>query len=682
MTQPEQPPKPEEVKVFYTEVQKRMFKYALHHFPRVGPRMRVGLQNLGLLDNTLEPIGEGIEAEVLRAPNHPRREHLPPGPLLLYVTQETPSSRMLVELPILLFSELPEIRKSALACLDHALSAGGLRATPKTRAALARQHDAIMSDTPTVWRPAATAASDAFNNDVLVAMQAVHQALVSQPVLGESLNTYFPKMMFPDFTSLDSIDIGVRRPEAEHALLAGIIAAIVSAACDLEDACERYYHALGFLPLAPPFALAAVVSGWLEKCPDAGVWDQVWRWAHAASSPIPRYHAVTVFVQRPNFIPSEKLVELWDEIIGIVSPSVAEVSDGHEQVSWDLRRDLALHFTRHLEAQMPGNNGAGISVFAWWFAEQVASLFPARGKSARFYHEKWVAPALERSSHVWLCANPSIANSMLRYMTHNLHAPWACSLFALIGSKLDDLKPSELPEDKKATFGSALVTCLISMLPYPVAPPQAPTYAIECNIGESATRWAAIVGGDGRDALSKLATTSQSLGTSEGLCQALRTLDTTSFVDQLAVTMALKAKAFADPAIAKDIWAIVSDREWRRKAMGKAELQVFGMLVEAFTAFLAQHQGAWAWHLPHYLAELAEKEDDEKRLHDIFLYVIYASLSSDTVSAIQRLLQGSKKAILAPWVQAYRDQSDAMYAWYPPWVQGRMRALLASLHVA
>ena len=145
--------------------------------------------------------------------------------------------------------------------------------------------------------------------------------------------------------------------------------------------------------------------------------------------------------------------------------------------------------------------------------------------------------------------------------------------------------------------------------------------------------------------------------------------------------MALKVKAFRDPAIAKDIWPIVSDSEWRQKAMGKAERQVLGMLVEAFSAFLAQQQGDWAWHLPHYLAELAEQEDDEKRLHDIFLYVIHTSQSADSVSGVQRLLQGSKKAVFHPWVQEYHDQAVAMYPCYPPWVQGRMRALLASLHV-
>lgn len=37
-----------------------------------------------------------------------------------------------------------------------------------------------------------------------------------------------------------------------------------------------------------------------------------------------------------------------------------------------------------------------------------------------------------------------------------------------------------------------------------------------------------------------------------------------------------------------------------------------------------------------------------------------ASLSSDTVSAVQRLLQGPKRTRFLPWVQSYRDQADGV----------------------
>ena len=108
---------------------------------------------------------------------------------------------------------------------------------------------------------------------------------------------------------------------------------------------------------------------------------------------------------------------------------------------------------------------------------------------------------------------------------------------------------------------------------------------------------------------------------------------------------------------------------------------MLGMLVEGFTAFLEASQGKWLVQFPHFMAELCEKANDDERRRDLFLYVVYSSLASDTVSAIQRLLQGTQKAKFVTLVKEYREHVESTWAQYPPWVQGRMRGLLASFRV-
>lgn len=52
-----------------------------------------------------------------------------------------------------------------------------------------------------------------------------------------------------------------------------------------------------------------------------------------------------------------------------------------------------------------------------------------------------------------------------------------------------------------------------------------------------------------------------------------------------------------------------------------------------------------------------------------------------TVSAMRRLLKCDQKARFAELAAEYRAHVDAMWTAYPSWVQGRLRGLLANLHV-
>ena len=65
----------------------------------------------------------------------------------------------------------------------------------------------------------------------------------------------------------------------------------------------------------------------------------------------------------------------------------------------------------------------------------------------------------------------------------------------------------------------------------------------------------------------------------------------------------------------------------------------------------------------------------------LFLYVIHTSLASDTVSAVRRLLRGDQKAKFVEYVKEYREWAEAMRSDYPPWVAGKLRGLMASMHV-
>lgn len=682
MTQPEQRPSAEDMRKVFQEMQIRMRNYALHHHNRIDLRTLTSLQDLGLLEDPSEDrLGANMDLDVLGNPEHLQRMRLPPGPLLLYLTQDEKPKRMVVDVPVLLFSELADVRKAAFGYLDRMVTDGSLPVTPKTRDVLEKSRTGVLSEAPHDWRPAAIALSDAFCDDVLVALAGARQSLQCEPVIQDSLNTYVPRVFHPAVSSLDSLALEVRNPEAEHPRLLEIIASIIKEAVSLGEACAQYYERLGYLPLAPPYAMSEVVARWIGEHPDAEAWKEVWDWARSAAGPISRYHACTVFVLRPELIPDGKLSELWQEIIAVVHDSDKKGADSLVQEPWALRRDLARHFAYHLEAHLPENDGANIACFAWWFAERVASLFPDEPSSAKFYRKNWVEPAADKSVRIWLTAIPHIGRSFLRYVTATVSSPWATALLALMGSSRERLAPQEQAAETQALFHEALVSCLIGALPVAVDSPADPTYAQECALGETALKWAADQPEEQRKGLEQLVRTSRTLGSVEGLCEALRKLAEKSLADQVAVALALKARAYTDPTLAPAVWAVVANADWRQSVLGTVEERVLGLVIEALAILQADSREKWFSLFPHYIADLCEKTDNDERRRQLFLYVLHTSLASDTVSAMRRLLKGNQKARFTKCSEDYRAHVEAMWKDYPPWVQGRLRGLLASLHV-
>ncbi len=659
----------------------RMRNYALHHFDRIGPRTQIVLRDLGLFEDQGAPIGSDVDLNVLRDPNHPRREALPPGPLLLYLTEDEKPKRTVIDVTVLLYSEMPEVRIAALTHFSRMIGEGALKVTPKSWEIFEKGRAGLESANPHEWRAAAVALCDAFNDDIWIALQGARQSLASEPVIQDSLNAYAPRVLHPAVSSLDSIVLEVRDPQHEHTRLTEIIASVVGEAKSLAAACAAYHLRLGFLPFAPPYAMAEVVARWMAVHADTDAWKEVWDWTKAAFGPIPRYHACSVFVLHPEWVPAGALLELWREILGVAHEPGKRGDDNVAREPWALRRDLARHFAYHLEAHLPENDGAGIACFAWWFAEQVAALFPDAPQSAQFYRKHWIAPAAERSAYIWLAASPRIGRSYLRYVTTGIASPWATSLLALMGATLDQLAPQEQAVEIQVQFHEALVTCLIGALPVAVEAVSDPTYAMECALGQTAQKWAVHQSDAQRAALEQIAATSRKLGSVEALCEALRKLPETALPDQIAVALALKAKAHTDPTLAAGVWVVLADAEWRKRVFDSAEEQVVGRLIETLTILQVDNQGQWFSLLPHFIAEVCEKAENDERRRLLFLYVVHTSLASDTVSAVRRLLRGTHKAKFVDVVKAYRQGVESMWSHYPPWVQGRMRSLLANLHV-
>ena len=673
-------PTPEQMQEVMRSIQGRMRNIAFRHFDHIGARTYRILQNLDLVADPSESLGVDVDLEVLKDPEHPRREDLGSGPLILHRTEDELPQRTILELPMLLYSDSREIREATLQEWDRYFEEPVLRVTRKTLSVVKKYRDDLISEESSKWRMASVAISDALNDDVLISLAGTRQSLECDPVIKESLNTYAPKILYPTVSSLDSIDPAAGHGERDREVLDPLLAKTVGRSDSIDSLCENYLQALGFLPLAPSYSLAAALSQWIEGGKYVNIWEEIWDWSDQAHTPLAVYHACTVFVVNPDLIPEDKLDELWKRILFVVDQKQTEDEESPAVAPWTLRRDLAKHYTYHLEARLPDNDGSQISAFAWWFAEQVAGLFPDDPESAHYYYENWVKSALDRSCHVWLTASSFVLPSFLRGITYTSSSPWATALLTLMGGKLESLAPEKLPEAQRSRFQGALVSSMLSSLPLSLETPDAPIFAQECSMESIVFKWAKVTDEENKESLEQIIKVSRDLGTSEGLCKALRELGESSMVDQAAIRMAFKGKVLADPSIGKDVWEIVSDREWRKDVLANLDQQVQGLLIESLSMLTVQNSEQWFAEMPHFLAELCENTEDKDSRQILFHYVLHLCMVTDTVSALRRLLHGKQKAEFVELVEEYRDIAESMRKNYPPWVQAKLRALMANLH--
>lgn len=678
----EQIPSPEDIQKVKHLMQMRMGKIALRNFEYLEARAFRALQDIGLMSDAVLPLGTSVDIAVLRDHQHERRQKLTDGPLVLYKKEDDDSKLILEELPKLILSDSLEVRVAVMECIEKMLLKNSMIITQKSMSILKASRDDLASKVPDKWRPKAIDIYDTLNDDILFSLRGISQSRQHEPVIQDALNLYAPKVIYPTVTSCDSINLAIGNPERDHETLIKLLSDIVVSSSNLAELCGVYLAEMGFLPFAPPYTLGIAIKNWISsKTHNIDVWGDVWNWVNSESTPLARYHACSVFVLIPEMIPDGKLLELWREILVVVQASDKKNGSHPESEPWALRRDLARHYTYHLEARLPENDGGSIGYFAWWFSEQVAALFPADSCSAKFYREKWVKPALECSTLSWLAASAPIQRSFLRQITLSIESPWAVALLIMMGEHLNELVPTELPEDIRKRFQDALVSNTFSVLPFPVNIADDPTFAMEGSLADTILKWSEYQTDEHKKELQQLVEMSNALGYRESLCDALRKLGEFDLHKQAIVCLALKRKVLIDPTLAEEVWEVISDFEWRKDVLGCVNYHVQALLIESLCILLIENGGQWYSYLPHFIADLCEKEQDEEHRRILFLYVIHTSLASDTVSAVRRLLRGEHKAKFMEYVKEYRNRVENIRYDYPPWVLGKLRGLMASMHV-
>lgn len=653
---------------------------ALHYFKRVDARTILMLQDLGLFKGEILSSEGTIEIQVVKDKDHPRREKLSIGPIIVYrAKEEKPKRRLLIEIPRLLLRDNVDERLAGFECIHAMVESGDLKVTPKTANILKELRESGLIGKDSLDNHTAIVISDALYDDYLVNLSGLRQNLELEPSVQESLDFYVPKVLFPELSSLDSFFLDISNPDLEKEKLDAILEELTDNASSLKDLCIRYFEKLGTLPLAPKYSLAQGVYNWVTSNAYEDVWSDVWEWANATPGPLARYHACMIFVIYPEFIPEGKLIELWLEVLEVIDFSDGGDDSNLYRDAWLFRCDLSRHYTYHLGRLLPAVNGTVITCFAWWLTEQVASLFT--DKEIGFYRDNWIKPALEFSSNLWVKSSPILERSLFHYVNIGISSPFSLGLLATLGENFKVLSPEKHSDEIKLRLHNSLVSLLIKFLPFPTKTQTAPVFSFQNPMTEMVLEWSKHQPEDQAKALEQLVETNKSLEDKEGICDALRKIPELSLADQIAVGFALKSKAFTDPAFDDAIWEVMSDEKWRFEVLANVESKLLDILINAFNIIHMNNGDKYKLMLPFYLAEICERLDKGEQLRQMFFYVVHTSFSCDSYNAVDRLLRGEHRAKFVDYVKDVREILESFRDHYPPWARGKLRGLMAILKV-
>ena len=113
---------------------------------------------------------------------------------------------------------------------------------------------------------------------------------------------------------------------------------------------------------------------------------------------------------------------------------------------------------------------------------------------------------------------------------------------------------------------------------------------------------------------------------------------------QILVAALLHLAGYVEELSPDDLWQRLQDAQWRRTVFEEGDIEPLCMICDILIEVLAKANPEWAVHLPHFLAAAYEAcagdEAQRERCEYLLTFVIIASISTQTVSAVERLVQG------------------------------------------
>lgn len=577
-----------------------------------------------------------------------------------------------VEIRALLLNPDANLRHSGLAHLDRQIEVhqriGRLFLSPQTIDEIEVFRSAVLSDNGRESIDACLKIADLLVEDFFYQVSALLQAAQNR-MLGVFENTC-QRVLTPSLAMLQFLESMPVHSPCQRADEIESRRRQVLQASSLEELLQEYFRLFGHLPLGGKNSLAGVAGIWLEQheVPE-NPWDIVWNWARENTSPLANYHACELFCGHSGLITPEEQSVLLGHIADIILGT-------RSNSRWKLRCHLARHYCRHIESLRSVTDGEQIAAAAWWLAEYMAPIFESLTEIMADSAKRISTDLVNNSCAAWTLVRPAVTGSPLRYGTLFSESVWSCAILSAISDSkaLQKLK-SDCPsfETIEQTLDSLAYTSAYFS--------EGANYAFERSTIDLATHVGKEVGGERQTKLLDFQSLLVELREPTAFEAAIVELPQSDRRNSRIVLHELRSRATAGMAPVDLIYNLLLDDNWRRSMLASGSEDDIRLICDA-TLEIAAKDGKHDWrvYLPHMIAVACDDSKVDATHKQLFDQLIIASLASNCVSGLQRLLRSNESQRYQDYVTEWRERLDNLSSAVCAWNRGIIRAVRAILY--
>ena len=664
-----------EVKEYIRTMQSRMVRHSFDHLPETmeNRTAMIVVKNELLKSIPDSPISEHV-SQVIVDPEHKERFTDSNGPFILYCDGE--NSRGLIDITTILLNPELRLRRAAIAELDRQIIQHSknhrLFLNPQTRQRIDELRETVSSDDIRESLTASIEINDLLVDDYFYQLAGVRQC--NELRLDNELPELLNRILAPNQRTIQFLlQLPVWSPSRQQPDIERFRNRIIEEMSSLDEVLREYFRLFGHLPLAGNNSATGVVASWIEKhgLPD-DPWELIWNWANINGSPLACYHACQLICGNPEWIPEGYYQAILEKITGIVLGAA-------NNERWQLRCNLARHYCRHLEALDSGADGERVAAFAWWLSESLSAMIDRFSSDVRKVCVPILNDAFKVSDEVWGVARPPASASSLRYATLFSKSVWATSILCeLSGSGLLNHVSQvgkEMVELEKALCGLSYNSVVPGVN-------EQGGFAFEFSTTLLTQHIARVKSDSVNVSLDIVHSTLTTARLDCGLVPLIKELSKADDSTAKIVAHELRLQSMCGVPPCETLFESFSDVDWRNGVLGKFDEQTVELVcTAAIEIALHDSERDWRTYLPHFLAIACEESQQEDRKRLLFAYTLVASLATDSVSAVERLLKGEGRRDYEEYVSNWRKRIEDMTPVSPAWISSKLRGMKSILYI-
>lgn len=349
---------------------------------------------------------------------------------------------------------------------------------------------------------------------------------------------------------------------------------------------------------------------------------------------------------------------------------------------WHMLDVLARYYTQYLECFFPGGDGERLSVMGLWLAKKVQSAF-GNSKEMIDYLGKWLEQYSNIIGLIWRLSTPPVRPTALRLGVTSDPSFWQSSLLCVMSENSSNLNFSGLADEQLKQLDILFLTDFVLL--FPAAPgsyKDKGIYAFGNGFLELARKRLCIDRlPDSCAQMTAFLNLHERLADSNNFVQLIDEMRGGQPGGKITASLILRQRAQMNTLPLDDLWKLVCDDQWVKGTLLSDNKYVYEFLFDAFLAIHVHNGDKWRSKFPHIIARTCDKAQSEESRNMLFAFIIASAISIGNVSALERLLTGSTREKYREQVGHWRAQLTYIMSEAPGWIAGRMRAVMASLHM-